>query len=573
MKLNELYNKDETIDLNSYLNKYGIQDIDEFLNPTGKYLDNCFDYYNMENACEMYLNHIDDDVYILCDSGDADGITSAVILYYYMKMDVKTTIHPDMSTKKIGILIHQGKERGLQDEELFDFIKNNPRPFLIIPDSGTNDYEQAKVLKEEYNIDILVLDHHDIVTPIEHGIIVNNQHPNNKNVSKYGSGCLVTHKFLQALDTCFLQNFSAYFVDLVALSLISDSMNMSDIQNRTYYHYGLETIDCIFNPFLKQLFIKFIGNTTYTQRDIAFKIVPKLNSICRSKSQELKYILIDAFFEKDVENALEVCKKAHQDQIALVDKIIETHIDEINTASNNKLVLFSCDDMPRSYSGLIAGKIMTLSGGKPTIVGKIIDGELIGSLRSPIALRNDLDNNDLVEWARGHEQSCGVLIKENNLQSIVDYYNAANLSYEPYIDVLRSYAIKDIPYNLFRLFEPNTNVLWGYGIPQPKFELHDIKYYPIDIKVMGTNKRTLKIVTENISILFFNVTNQTKVDLGLGYLEDGKFVSEISIKPRILSIVGTPQINVYNGYVSNQIIVDDFEVTKYIPKTKENVFK
>ena len=79
MKIKELYNKGEEITLNSYLTKCGVKDINEFLEPTGKYLDDCFDYHNMNKAVEMFKRHVSDDTYILCDSGDCDGITSAVI--------------------------------------------------------------------------------------------------------------------------------------------------------------------------------------------------------------------------------------------------------------------------------------------------------------------------------------------------------------------------------------------------------------------------------------------------------------------------------------------------------------
>ena len=582
MKIKELYNKNEEITLNSYLTKCGVKDVNEFLNPTGKYLDDCFAYHNMDKAIEMFKRNINKDTYILCDSGDCDGITSAVIMYQYMK-----EIDKDWN---IAILIHQGKERGLQDIDLFEHIKCNPRPFLIIPDSGTNDFEQAEQLRE-FNIDILVLDHHSIDTPIEYGVLINNQDIRN-NVSRYGSGCLVTHKFLWALDKTFnFQYTSAQYIDLVALSLVSDIMNMSDEQNRTYYHYGLETIDCIQNKFLKALFVKFIGDgKEYTQRDISFKIVPKLNAICRSKNQELKYILIDAFLgnetDYNIDDVLEKCADAHKNQASIVEEIVENNIDKISDLSKNNLVLFSCDEMPRSYSGLIASKIMDLSNGKPAIVGKIIDNTFIGSLRSPIPLREELDNNDLVDWARGHEPSCGVQIPKDNLQPLVDYYNSINLSYESCIDVLKSYSIKDIPYNLFELFDPYTDVLWGNEISKPIFEIHDIIYYPADVKILGSNKRTLKIThideTLDIDILIFNATKQNKIDLGLGYLDDkGNFIDfELNEFPakKVLNIIGTVGINKYIGrygkiYINNQIIVDKFETKVYNMIRKEDLFK
>ena len=563
MKIKQLYKKNEAINLNSYLTKCGVKDIDEFLNPTGKYLDNFSDYYNMDKAVEMFKRHIGENTYILCDD-DVDGITSTVILARYMKK-----INPNWSVR---ILVHEGKERGLQDEELFIPIKNSKIlynydvKFLIIPDGGTNDVEQAN----ELDIDILVLDHHTITTPITNGILVNNQNEKNNNVSTNGSGCLVVHKFLQALDNVLDINYSAEYIDLVALSLVSDVMNMSDEQNRTYYHYGLETFDCINNKFLKALFEKFIGDKPYTQRDIAFKIVPKLNAICRSKDKELKYTIINAFFGHKINEALEECANAHTDQIETVNKIIDNHIDEINTLATNNIIVFSCDDMPKSYSGLIAGKIMDISGGKPTLVGKIINNEFVGSLRSPIPLQRELDNNELVEWAKGHEQSCGILIKEQNLQPLVDYYNSIKLSYEPCINVLRSYAIEDVPYNLFNLFEPNMDVLWGNGIPKPIFELHNIIFTPNDLQILGKNHRTVKLILNNISFLFFNITNKDREKLGLE--NENK---DIKLN---LSVIGTPSINIYispygKTYINKQVIVDNFNVKKYILRIRENVFK
>ena len=139
----------------------------------------------------------------------------------------------------IQILVHEGKERGLQDESVFQTIIDNPRPLIIIPDAGTNDKAWAEKL-EELNIDLLVLDHHDIETPVNsvNSVLINNQNPLNNNISKNGSGCLVTYMFLKALDWVYGRNEADEYIDLVALSLISDSMDMSDQQNRTFYHYG-----------------------------------------------------------------------------------------------------------------------------------------------------------------------------------------------------------------------------------------------------------------------------------------------------------------------------------------------
>ena len=290
MQINKLYNDNEIITLNSYLMKCGVIDTEEYLHPYYNELDDPFNYYNMALGVEMFQKHFDahSDVYIICDS-DLDGIVSTVIMYQYMKALNKNW--------NVGILIHEGKERGLQDDEILQYIKDNPRPFLIIPDAGTNDKEQANQLSWSC-IDILVLDHHDIETPIEYGILINNQADNfdfPTPISKKGSGSLVTWMFLNALDIRLNNNWANYLIDLVALSLISDDMNMTDQQNRMFYHYGLETIDCVQNQFLRAVIKKFIGDSSYSQRDISFKIVPKFNSVIRTKNQELKYQIIQAF--------------------------------------------------------------------------------------------------------------------------------------------------------------------------------------------------------------------------------------------------------------------------------------
>ena len=572
MKINEIFpNKDFTVD--DYLKHCGINNSYEYIHPKWE-IDNFNNYYNMDNATELFNKHLNpyNPVYIICDA-DLDGITSASILYSYM-IDLAMDSQEDWD---IQILVHEGKERGLQDDEIFTHIENSPRPFVIIPDAGTNDRKQVQYFKEQFDIDVLVLDHHDIETPIEDGVLINNQSEMNTNISPNGSGCLVTYMFLKALDNYYDRNDADSYIDLVALSLISDSMNMSDQQNRTFYHYGLETIDKIRNIFLFKTFEKFIGNNTYTQRDISFKIVPKFNSVVRSADNELKKRIIECFIgcENDIDDILNKCAECHRNQIKLVDDIINHHNDEINKASENNIVLLSCEDMPRSYSGLVAGKIMNICN-KPTIIGKIKDSTLIGSLRSPIPFRNELNENDLVEWAIGHENSCGVSIAENNLDKLVEYYNSIEISYEPHIDVLRSYSIENTPDNIFSLFGAEYDVLWGYGIPKPLFEIHNIIYYPSDIQILGANKRTVKIGNNGISFLIFNVTKQQKADLGLGVIIDGEFYERINTTGNTkycLSAIGSLSVNRYKSYVNNQMIIDSFTVSEYKPKTAQSVFR
>ena len=554
MNVNELFKKDEEITLESYLKKCNIKDIKEFCSPSGKYLDNCFLYEDIKSAVAevKYLLNYSNSTIVIVQDADLDGICSTVILYQYL-----SNLNPNWN---IRILIHKGKERGLSDEDVMnDIILLHP-DLVFVPDAGTNDKIQAEELCKA-DIGLVVIDHHNYDTPIEKGILINNQNPNYK-VQRDGSGTLVTHKFLQAMDIEFNLNWSSFCIDLVALSLISDSMNMNNMENRTYYHYGLETIDCVQNEFLRQCMFKFIGDKEYTQRDIAFKIVPKFNSIVRSKDQILKQRLIYAFLGQDnIEEVLDLCAEAHKNQIETVNNIIEANVGKIKEITDNNLIILSCDDMPRSYSGLIAGKVMNMCDNKPTIVGKIIDGEFIGSLRSPIPLQEDLDKNELIEWCHGHAESAGICIKETNIDNIVKYYNGLNLSYSPQIDVLQSYSINDIPNYLFNEFGANMDVIWGKGLEQPKFHI-TLEYNPIDFTIMGKSKTTLKLKQNGIDIMWFFTDKKKKEKLKIGYInEGGDFIENPFVDTMYkLEIIGTLGINVWNNRTTNQIIVEDFEV-------------
>lgn len=554
MNVNELFKKDEEITLESYLKKCNIKDIKEFCSPSGKYLDNCFLYEDIRSAVAevKYLLNYSNSTIVIVQDADLDGICSTVILYQYL-----SNLNPNWN---IRILIHKGKERGLNDEDIMnDIILLHP-DLVFVPDAGTNDKIQAEELCKA-DIGLVVIDHHNYDTPIEKGILINNQNPNYK-VQRDGSGTLVTHKFLQAMDIEFNLNWSSFCIDLVALSLISDSMNMNNMENRTYYHYGLETIDCVQNEFLRQCMFKFIGDKEYTQRDIAFKIVPKFNSIVRSKDQILKQRLIYAFLGQDnIEEVLDLCAEAHKNQIETVNNIIEANVGKIKEITDNNLIILSCDDMPRSYSGLIAGKVMNMCDNKPTIVGKIIDGEFIGSLRSPIPLQEDLDKNELIEWCHGHAESAGICIKETNINNIVEYYNGLNLSYSPQIDVLQSYSINNIPNYLFNEFGANMDVIWGKGLEQPKFHI-TLEYNPIDFTIMGKSKTTLKLKQNGIDIMWFFTDKKKKEKLKIGYINEGGDFIENPFVDTIykLEIIGTLGINVWNNRTTNQIIVEDFEV-------------
>lgn len=527
------FNNTEFMSFDMYLARHNIIDKKEFLKPTGKYLDSCYAYSNMNEAVQLIKYHYlqNNTVYILSDSGDTDGITSASILYDYFKL-----LKADW---KIIILIHEGKERGLADDKLFEKMISKTNCLLIIPDAGTNDKERVKTVFDN-GVDVLCIDHHNLDTPIEQGILISNK-KGDKDVSPYGSGCLVTHKVLQALDKEFNVCYSKNYIDMVALSLVSDIMNMSDMQNRTYYYYGLENINKVHNPFLKQLIQDYIGDKPYTQRDISFKIVPKLNAVSRCDNQKLKQQVFKAFIGlADIEETSKECNKAHAEQLKIVKNIVDANIDDIDYTNN--LIIVANNTIRKTYAGLIASK---LSQGHPIIVGRVHDDTLIGSFRSPIDIDDTLINNPLINWKHGHNLASGISLPSKNIQALINYYNNIQLP-QPTIEVLQSYQLSDIPHDLFEDFNKYPTI-YGKGLEKPLIHVYNIKFKASEIDILGKKENTLKLKKKGIEFMWFNITDEDKSNI----IKQGDLN---------LEVVGSMAINTYNNLNIHQIIVEKYEV-------------
>ena len=80
---------------------------------------------------------------------DADGVFSAAIAYNLLY---------NIGVKQIGYIIHAGKAHGLADIDLDDVISAHYTLF-IVPDAGSNAYEQHKDLKE-HGVEVIIADQH-----------------------------------------------------------------------------------------------------------------------------------------------------------------------------------------------------------------------------------------------------------------------------------------------------------------------------------------------------------------------------------------------------------------------------
>lgn len=387
---------------------------EDLLNVNEEAVEDCWDYENMETACELLYNHINkgSKIAIVCDE-DTDGFISTTIMWRYLK---------EYHNVEADILLHgKTKAHGLTK----DVDIPNDINLLIVPDASSNNQKEIKEL-EGKGINVLVLDHHPVSQEIEYGVIVNNQY-SDKITNKSLCGAGVVYKFVTAMSEYVLEDEPIEYMDLNAIANIADVMDMTSKETRYYTYKGLSEIN---NPFIKSLIeVKSfeIDNKEDYIVSHSFNTIPLINAVIRAGTIEEKRNLINAFCSDDYSYCLEIakeCKRIKQKQDNSVKSSTNKISKFVNLKDDDRIIIVDGMDAKTSQTGLIASKISTTFK-LPTILYHNYNGVCRGSCRGldGIKFKEDLLSSGLVEYIEGHSNACGIGFNENNLKPIKEYMN------------------------------------------------------------------------------------------------------------------------------------------------------
>ena len=224
--------------IEDYLQACKVENIGEYLNPTGLYVDEPSLYVNMDEACAVVKHHVDgrNKISILCDE-DCDGECSTAIIYTFLKSlnaNIKVFFH---NVSKAHGLTKTSKDTVIDDIIAWE------TSLLIIPDASADEY-CCKELKR-HGCEVVILDHHNYdFNNNPYAMIVNCLQQSGTNQS--ASGSLVTAKFCQRYSELYKVECPDY-TDLVAMSLISDVMDLSNMENRQYIYNWLKNYEQFVN--------------------------------------------------------------------------------------------------------------------------------------------------------------------------------------------------------------------------------------------------------------------------------------------------------------------------------------
>ena len=551
------------------------EELDYFLKvPDDSALQKPCDFDYIDQAYHLFDDMValtNQEAIIVVVDSDVDGFTSAAIFIQYLrKWNKEVEIIP---------ILHVGKGHGLSDtiNDILEIKVTSDKkiPYVVLPDSSSNDFEYHEQLGAEGTM-CLVLDHH-IVEPNTHfsdyAVIINNQLSlMYKNKDLCGAG--VTWQFCRYYDMFNHTNYADEYIDLAALGIVSDMMSMLSLENRYIVHTGLKNIQ---NYFFKALCEKqaFSMGGKITPITVAFYITPLINAMIRAGSMEEKERCFTAFIdghqlvpsqkrgakgaleELAIESARE-CTNARAKQNRILDKAVEEL--EIKIAKHdlleNKILFIRLDDedFPSELNGLCAMKLAAKYQ-RPTIVARLNDeGEIKGSSRGLneselTSFKNFMDESGFFIFTAGHDNACGVGIYDKNLAAFHEYANRelANVDfgenwYE--INFERIAADQDIEQLIYNIAEHDD--LWGQGNPEPLIHIKDINITQKDVQIMGKNQDTVKIVKFGIAYMKFHAKQM---------LEDLAKYDEIK-----LEVVGRANLNEWMGQYTPQIFISNYQV-------------
>ena len=519
----------------------------------------------IQDGARMLVRHIsqNDKVLIQVDS-DCDGYTSAAALINYLNC-----LFPGFVQNNIYYRIHTGKQHGIILDTIPDDVK-----LVICPDSSSNDYEEHAQLAMR-GIDVLVIDHHEADAISENACVINNQLCDYPTKSLSGVG--VVYKFCSYMDDLLNVDYADQFLDLVALGMVADMMDLRDYETRHLITRGLENIR---NPYFKGM----VDKQSYSLKDgispigVAFYIAPYVNATIRMGTQEEKLILFESMLdyrgyelipstkrgckgqqETRVEQACRNCTNIKNRQTKARDAALETieRIIEEKKLLDNKILAIKLDTFAadKNLTGLIANQLMAKYQRPVLLLNKTEDG-WEGSGRGYDKskfdnLREFLKESELVMYAEGHANALGVGITDEDFSTFINYSNQAlaNFDFTPcykvdfifYGDDFRGSDIVEIA---------ELKSLWGQGVEEPFVAIEHINIHNGNVTLMSPDKSpTLKITLPNGTSLIKFKSSQEEYE---------KLHSETGCIT--INVVGKCERNIWNGIVSPQIIIEDYEI-------------
>ena len=351
---------------------------------------------------------------------DADGITSVVILYKFIK---ELTGHvsyyiPDRVQEGYGLKI-----------PVIDQFKSKNIKLIITVDCGISDIEQI-AYAQSIGIDTIVLDHHEIADQLPVAVACIN--PNRSDCSfpfKHLAGVGIAFNFLIALRGSLRKegfwkngqypNLKEY-LDIVALGTIGDIAPLVG-ENRIFAKIGLELITEGKRPGIKALKeVSGIDGQLIDSFKASFCLIPRINAAGRIASP---LDAVELLLSENMDEARPLAEKLdlhNRRRQAMEKDILNEILGQLGAnpdLENMNALVFSSEKWHPGVVGIVASRLVDLFS-RPTFVISLKNGVGKGSGRSvsDFNIHKGLQQcASLLLSYGGHYRAAGISIKEDDI--------------------------------------------------------------------------------------------------------------------------------------------------------------
>lgn len=485
---------------------------------------------------------------------DIDGICSIYILYKGLMAagaDVDYVV-PHRINDGYGI-----------NEHLIDNAINEGIDTIITCDNGIAAYNQVKYAKEN-GLTVIVTDHHDVPFDEVNGVkeyrvppadaVVNPKQEDCQYPFKMLCGAGVAYKLISLIYERLRLNTKDMeeYREFMAIATVGDIVDLID-ENRVVVKYGLKHIAHTVNTGLKALVEECgVDINNISSYHIGFVIGPCLNASGRLDTARKA---IELMLCKNTEEAHNMArelitlnterKQMTEDETAKAIELVEK-----NDMLKDRVLVIYLPDCHESIAGIIAGRIKERYY-RPTFVITNAEEGAKGSGRSieGYNMYEEINKckNVLTKYG-GHPMAAGLSLETADIDVFRKMLNDnatlddSDLIPKTWIDVPMpvGYASMGLVGQL-KLLEP-----FGKGNEKPVFADRDL--YVKTASIIGKNRNVLKMQLETkegyiVQAVQFGISDKDPVP---------------KAGSRIL-IVYYPDINVYNGVSSLQIIIKEWK--------------
>lgn len=585
--------------LETILRANGVDDIYGFLHVNKSNTYDPFLFKNMKEGIELLhsvLKKKNPKIFLKPDC-DVDGFTSAAYIKQFIEQ-----ICPSVS---IVCKVNINKEHGLKPS---DYAEYDDLDLIIVPDASLTP-EKDKDGNDIYdfgNVPILILDHHEIVEEqYKYATLINCTDGEYPNPTLSGVG--VAHKFCLAYakEYGIKEEVCNYYLDLVALGMIADSMDMRNFETRYYALEGLKE-ENRHNLLIKELATQNEDEMKigYTLTTYGWIIAPKLNGAIRYGKEEEQIDLFRAIcgehedreyqprrprgagkdspkppveihsLQKTMARVCTNIKNRQDKDVRAFMKEIDEAIQKQELFKNSVIIVDGTDILTKkTVTGLVANKLAEKYQ-RPVVILKDRDDKTFGGSGRGYDkgvvddFRQFLLETNAFDDCLGHAGAFGVTLKKENLQKAIaecnkklkldDLVTIHDVDYEIDGNILT-------PQQVMKVAE--SYEIWGKGVNEPVFAITNIEIPAKDIVGYGDNNTFIKFTCNNVNYI---KKYCCKDEFETMTLRDRTMLGE-NKKTLHMTIIGAFTLNEWEGQRYPEVKIKYYESEEYIPTSKNNI--